>query len=345
MPREIENSVVVITGASSGIGRAAALEFARQGATVVLAARRADALDKVAGQCEALGGQTLVVPTDVTDVRAVEDLARHAIETFGRIDFWINNAAVTLFGRIEEVPYEPYRRVIETNLLGYVHGARAAIPYFREQGAGVLVNVSSGVGKVGQPYTSAYVATKFAILGLSQCLRQELMDAPEIHVCAVLPPSVDTPLFQQAGNYTGRAVRPMQPIYEAHQVARAIVGAVESPRREVLVGTPTYLAAVAAALAPGYAEGRMAEKVEHEHFQDRPAEPSQGNLFEPLPQYASISGGWKEPSPVPTSLRVGAVAAGALAAIGLAAWWWTRPRDRDAFPGPRQRLRRVGLGT
>lgn len=206
MPRPIEDSVVVITGASSGIGRAAAQEFARRGATLVLAARRAQALDEVARECKELGGHALAVPTDVTDEAAVQDLARRAIETFGRIDVWVNNAAVTLFARIEEAPYEDYRRVIETNLLGYVHGARAAIPYFREQGSGVLVNVSSVVGKVGQPNTSAYCATKFAIVGLSECLRQELLDVEDIHVCTVMPPSVDTPIFQHAANYTGRVI-------------------------------------------------------------------------------------------------------------------------------------------
>ncbi len=140
MPRKVGDAVVVITGASSGIGRATALAFARRGATVVVAARREQALRGVATECEQLGGRALAVPTDVTDEAAVRSLARRAVESFGRVDVWVNNAAVGLFGRFEDTPLEAYRRVIETNLFGYIYGARAALPIFREQGSGVLIN-------------------------------------------------------------------------------------------------------------------------------------------------------------------------------------------------------------
>ncbi|HET6518579.1 MAG TPA: SDR family NAD(P)-dependent oxidoreductase, partial [Geminicoccaceae bacterium] len=124
-----------------------------------------------------------------------------------RIDVWVNNAAVTLFGRLEETPPEVFDRVIRTNLFGYIYGARAVVPYFREQGSGTLTNVSSIVAYAGQPYTSAYVMTKAAIRVFGECLRQELLDAPDIHVCTVLPASSDTPLFQHGANYTGRRRR------------------------------------------------------------------------------------------------------------------------------------------
>jgi NAD(P)-dependent dehydrogenase (short-subunit alcohol dehydrogenase family) len=325
MPKAIENSVVVITGASSGIGRAAALEFARRGATVVVAARHQQALNDLVRECEDLGARALAVPVDVTDAEAVEGLARRAIETFGRIDVWVNDAAVTLFGRIEEVPLEDYRRVIETNLFGYVHGARAAIPYFREQGSGVLINVASVAGKIGQPYTSAYNASKFAIVGLSECLRQELLDAEDIHVSTVLPASIDTPLFQHAANYTGRAVKPLTPIYEARQVALTIVKLAESPKREVVVGGSGRRLLLMHALMPALAERQMAQKVEQDHFQDRAAGSSPNNLFEPLPQYAAVSGGWKEPSLMPAYLGRTAVLGLVALGLGAAVWWWSRP--------------------
>ena len=198
MPREIADSVIVITGASTGIGRASALAFARAGATVVVTSRREKVLCTLAESCKNLGGRAIAIAADVTDEPAIQDLARRVIERFGRIDVWINNAAVTLFGRFEGTPPEAYRRVIETNLFGCIHGARAALPYFREQGSGILINISSGVGKIGSPFISAYAASKFAIIGLSESLRMELRGAPNIHVCTVLPGAIDTPLFQRS---------------------------------------------------------------------------------------------------------------------------------------------------
>ena len=329
MPRKLPDAVVVITGASSGIGRAVALACARRGATVVVAARREQPLRELAGRCERLVGRALAVPTDVTDEAAVRQLAQRAIESFGRIDVWVNNAAVTLFGRFEETPPEAYRRVIETNLFGYVHGARAALPIFRDQGSGVLINVASVAGKVSQPYTSTYVLTKHAVRALGMSLRQELSldGVGDIHVCTVLPASIDTPLFQHAANYTGRAIKPMSPVYEAEQAARAIVRLAEHPSREVIVGKAGRMLSLVQMFAPGLAEGILARQVERDHFQDQPAPPTTGNLFEPLPQWTGVSGGWRQPDGG-TPLRRAAAAGLATGVPALAAWLWARPRKR-----------------
>ena len=192
MRRRLESKVVVITGASRGIGRATARLFAERGASVVLAARREDALLEVAAECEARGGRGLAVPTDVSDYRAVESLGQRAVDHFGRIDVWVNNAVLAAVGRLEEVPPEANRRVVEANLLGYIHGAQAALPRFREQGSGVLILMSSGFGLVGAPYADAYTATKFAQRGLAQALRGELCGSG-VHVCTVMPVGVDIP--------------------------------------------------------------------------------------------------------------------------------------------------------
>ena len=317
MESTLSGRVVVITGASSGIGRATALELAREQAALVLCARSERALAEVREECERRGAQVLARAVDVSLPRPVDDLAETAVARFGRIDAWVNNAAVHLFARIDEAPYADYRRVLETNLFGYVHGARCAIRQFREQGQGTLVNVSSMNGKAGAQYASAYVASKFAIVGLGESLRQELRDLPDVHVCTVLPASIDTPLFQHAGNFTGRAVKPMNPVYSADRAARAIISCLERPRREVLVGGAAWALRIGHALSPALAEAVMARHVERDHFEDRPAPATAGNLHAPLEESNQVSGGWKNGG-VPAARAAGALA-GVAAVAALAA--------------------------
>ena len=181
------SAVVVVTSASSGIGRATGLGFAERGARVVLAARRGDALEELARRCRAAGGQALAVPTDVTDEAAVAELAHRAVERFGRIDIWVNNAGTYLLGSLEATPPEAFRQVLETNFFGYVHGARAVLPRFREQGQGVLINNASAYSPLRRTWLTAYVSSKFAVRGLSEALRQELGDLPDLHVCPGVP--------------------------------------------------------------------------------------------------------------------------------------------------------------
>ncbi|WP_437743131.1 SDR family oxidoreductase [Sorangium sp. So ce1504] len=329
MREKFMEPVVVITGASSGIGRATALEFARRGAAVTLAARREQPLRELAAACEQAGGKALVVPADVTNEAAVMEVARRATEAFGRIDVWVNNAAVTLFGLFEQTPSEPYRRVIETNLFGTIHGARAALAQFRRQGSGVLINVASMAARLPEPYVSAYVASKHAIRGLSQSLRQELrlLRARDIHVSTVLPATVDTPLFQHAGNYAGRTPRAMPPIVSPERVARAIVRLARKPRREIFVGSAGPQLALLSLLAPGLAERLLARRVDRLHLlNDRTAYATNGNLFAPLPEGTTVTGGWKQkPRGNRRLLRAAVLGLAALApaALGLL---WLRPR-------------------
>lgn len=245
-----KDKVVVITGASSGIGRAAAHEFARRGYTVVASSRNKNALDEVVNECHSMGSEALAVVADVTREEDVNNLARTAVEKYCHLDIWVNNAAVTMFGRFEEVPTENIRQVVETNLFGYIYGARAAISRFREQGRGTLINVSSIVAVTGQPYTGAYVATKAAERSLSESLRQELMDEKNIHVCVVMPAVTDTPIFQHGANYTGKQIVAPSPVNSAQMVAEVIVDISENPKKEVYAGAPGSKASMAKALTP-----------------------------------------------------------------------------------------------
>ncbi|EYF06897.1 SDR family oxidoreductase [Chondromyces apiculatus] len=321
MQEKTSDRVVVITGASSGIGRAAAQLFAATGASVVLAARGREKLEEVADEVRRAGGVPLVVPTDVRSEDEVKALARSALKQFGRIDVWVNNAAVSLFARTEDAPYEAYKQVIETNLFGCIHGARAVIPCFRGQGYGVLINVGSVAGIYGQAYTSAYCVTKFGIRGLGESLRQELLDTPDIHVCTLMPATIDTPIFQHAANYTGRAVQPMPPVIDTYRVAHAMVSLAERPRRELIIGWAAKLLAVQHKFAPGMTERQIARMVEDKHLQERPAPLSPGNLFQSMPELSGVSGGWKHDGTqgrrkrLPAAMAVAVPTAAAVAAM------------------------------
>jgi NAD(P)-dependent dehydrogenase (short-subunit alcohol dehydrogenase family) len=227
--------VVVITGASSGIGRATALRFAGQGARLVLAARGEPSLIDVALQCRERGGEALVVPTDVSDESQVKALAGAAVARFGRIDVWVGAASVFSYGTFERTPPDVFRQVIETGLFGQVYSARAVLPQFRQQGGGILILVGSVYSRVTSPYVSAYVASKQALLGFAEVLGQEVR-GEGIRVCSVLPSTIDTPIYQHAANYTSERVHPLPPVVSPHRVARTIVRLARHPRRLAVVG-------------------------------------------------------------------------------------------------------------
>jgi short-subunit dehydrogenase len=319
----LQGAVVVITGASSGIGRATALAFAEAGASVVLAARRELALRELAELVTHRGGTALVVPTDVTDESQVDHLAIQAKEAFGRIDIWVNNAAVTLLGDFNGTPLNDYKRVIETNFFGTVHGARAALAIFKEQGSGTLINLSSVVSRMPQPYASAYVASKRAIRALGMSLRQELILQGEknIHVITIMPATIDTPLFQHAANYSGRTVQPPPPVNPASMVAEVIVKAAINPRREIFVGRGARFIATQMELFPGITERLTARMIDKTHLGDTPAKETTGNLYHASADDGAVSGGWGSlPPPSWTNKLVAGIA------VAFPAWgiWWLR---------------------
>lgn len=328
MAKRLRGAIVVVTGASSGIGRAAALGFAAQGANLVLAARGREALEEVAVQCRTRNVNALAVPTDISVEDQVGSLAAGALEEFGRIDVWVNCAAVVSFGRFVDVPTEAFRRIIETNVMGTAHGSRAALRHFQERGKGVLINVASVLGKEGISFLSPYVASKEAIVGLSSCLREEF-HGTRIHICTVLPASIDTPIWQHGANYTGRAVRPIAPVYKPEQVAKSIVACAQRPSRIVYVGLAGPAITTAHKLAPSLFEEVSSRLISPILFQDSAsADISDGNLFQPSRGPMTPDGGWGAHGQLLDTVGVLGIAAGV---VGVAGWVWAR----------RQRIRRL----
>ena len=237
MPRPLEEQVVVLTGASSGIGREAAVLLGRRRASVVLAARDADALHEVAREVELAGGRALAVPTDVGEWPQVEQLARAAFDRFGRIDTWVNDAGIAVGGTADSLEIPEIEKLFRVNVLGVIHGAKAALPYMEREGGGAFINIGSVAGVRAFPILSIYSATKHAVKGFSDGLRLELWKkGGDFHVTYIAPTSIDTPLFEQSRTKFGTQLGPPPPIYDPRIVAESIVFAAENPRRDIFVG-------------------------------------------------------------------------------------------------------------
>jgi len=292
VPRPLEEAVVVITGASSGIGRAAALRIARRGGSLGICARSEGPLAEVARECEAAGAAVLHQAVDVADEEALDAFAAAVEDRYGRIDVWVNNAATMAYGPFEEIPSEVFRQIVETNLMGMVHGARAALPRFRAQGSGVLINMSSVWGRVTSPQVAPYVVSKHAIRAFSECLSGELADQPEIHVATMVPQAVDTPIFEHAANYSGRQVRPIPPVLDPEEVAHGIELCAENPKREVTYGRAGRGLEILFAVAPG-----LYRRIAHAAFVRGSwggvrADPGAGNVLAAKGPH-QVGGGWQ----------------------------------------------------
>jgi short-subunit dehydrogenase len=245
---------IAITGASSGIGRATALRFARSGHAIALAARRLDRLEAVANEIRRAGGQALPIAADVTREADMQSLVERSLEHFGRLDVLVCNAGYGLYGAIDQIPPARMRQIHEVNYMGTWHAISAALPVFRRQGTGHIVVVSSIVGRRGVPYMGAYSATKFAQVGLAECLRAELRGTG-IHVTVVYPISTETEFFQVMTAESGFATRASGPRQPPEDVAEAIHRAVARPVPEVYPYRKAKWLAVIAAVAPSFADG------------------------------------------------------------------------------------------
>jgi short-subunit dehydrogenase len=315
-----DKKIAVITGASSGIGMATALKFAEADYNVVLAARRKKELDIVAKECQAFGIETLSVVTDITDEHKVSELSRMANNKFGHIDVWVNNAGVYLTGKFEDLPLEDMRRVMDTNFFGTLHGSYVALKQFKKQQAGVLINISSVNATAPQPYISIYSASKAAIRAFDESLRMELRMEnlqDDIHICTVMPAAIDTNLFKNSANYTGKALRAPQPVYDPDYVASQIVSLAKRPRRELVIGSAGKLMAFQKAHQPKLFERHNSRYTAHDLLSDEPVAYSDGNLYQ-VSETHGERGGWQEKRLSGKQLNRAAAGAGLATLIGAA---------------------------
>ncbi|WP_419698767.1 SDR family oxidoreductase [Mucilaginibacter sp. NFX135] len=291
----LKGKTIVITGASSGAGRAAAIEFARQQLYLVLAARNEAALKEVADECRQIGAEVLIISTDTSDSKAMIRLANAANNWQGRIDVWINNAGVLAAGDFDTTPMAVHEQVIKTNLLGYMNGAHAVLPFFKAQQQGILINNISIGGFLPVPYGTGYTASKFGLRGWSEALKGELTKWPEIYVCDLFPAFLDTPGIQHAGNYTGKVLRPAPPVYDPIRLARTMVKVAARPRSNTYVGSVSLLLKLSHAIFPELTT-KMTDSVVRRYF--KVADPialSDGNVFNTVDYGMCTHGGFGLP--------------------------------------------------
>ncbi len=320
--KPLTEQVIVITGASSGIGMATALRAAEQGARVVLAARNESALSDIQRRVEDMGGEAVYIVADVGNENDVKTIVEETIQTFGGFDTWVNCAGVSIFGRLEEVSDEDNRRLFDTNYWGIVYGSLAAAEHLKVKG-GAIINLGSLLSDMSVPIQGMYSASKHAVKGFTDALRIEIdADKSPISVTLVKPAAIATPFFSHAKNYTYQEAKAPPPVYAPEEVAYAILHAAENPVRDIRVGGSGYAMASLNAHAPSLMDWINAKFMLKSQFSDTPKSRRKDNLHE-SGEYGAIRG--KDSTYAMNSIYTRAalhpVATGlALAAVGVAAY-------------------------
>lgn len=279
--KPLDQQVMVITGASSGIGLATARAAARQRARLVLVARNAQALGKITQDITDRGGQAIQVVADVGRREEVQRAADHAIERFGRIDTWVNDAGVSIFGRLEDVSDEDHQRLFQTNFWGVVYGSLVALPHLKRNG-GALINLGSEVSDQAVPLQGMYSASKHAIKGFTDALRMELLEekAP-VSVTLIKPAGIDTPYPQHARNYLQQEPKLPAPVYAPEEVAKAILYAATHAKRDIYIGGGARALSVLGRVAPRITDRIGANFLTRQQTRDEPARDPAGSLYQP----------------------------------------------------------------
>lgn len=279
------SEVVVVTGASAGVGRATVRAFAKRGARIGLIARGRDGLEGALADVESLGGQALILPCDVANANEVEAAADLVEEEFGPIDVWVNNAMVSVFSPVKEMTADEYKRVTEVTYLGVVYGTLAALRRMLARDRGCIVQVGSALAYRSIPLQSAYCGAKHAIEGFTQSLRCELLhDNSNVRITMVQLPAMNTPQFSWVKSHLPRKPQPVPPIYQPEIAAKAIVYAAHHDRREIQVGLPTVVAIEGNKIAPGMIDQYLARTNYEAQQTDEPVEADRrDNLWSPVP--------------------------------------------------------------
>ncbi len=319
--------VVVVTGASAGLGRAIAHGYAKRGAKVGLLARNPEALAAAKRECEALGGQAIFIPTDVADADAVERAAVQVEQEFGPIDIWVNNAMVSVFSPVKEMEASDYRRVTEVLYLGFVHGTLSALRRMLARDRGTIIQIGSALAYRSIPLQSAYCACKHAINGFTDSLRCELYhDKSNVKITAIHMPAMNTTQFNWVKNRMPDNTQPVPPIFEPEISAEVVVeaGLAKNPRREYWVGSPTIKAIIAQRIVPGLLDRYLGKTgYKSQQIAGEPRDPdAPNNLYDYVPGVHSARGKFDDRSKrtsaeVFVSLHRGWFALGAFALIGL----------------------------
>jgi NAD(P)-dependent dehydrogenase (short-subunit alcohol dehydrogenase family) len=289
--KPIKDQVVVITGASSGIGLATAFEAARRGAKVVLASRDEADIHAAADRITRDGGRAVAVVADVADQAAMEALAEQAVVAFDRIDTWVNNAGVSIYGRLEEVPLDDARRLFETNYWGVVHGSLAALPHLKLHG-GALINLGSELSETAMPLQGHYAASKAAVKNFTDTLRMELhKEGAPVSVTLIQPAAIDTPYPEHAMNYLGVEPKHVPPVYAPEIVADAILECAQSPHRNVRVGGAAKLFTAMEKIAPAVGD-RFKERTAFDGSRTEWAPKDDDTLYAPRPGDGRVRGNY-----------------------------------------------------
>ncbi|MBW4607706.1 MAG: SDR family oxidoreductase [Hassallia sp. WJT32-NPBG1] len=325
--KPINQQVVAIVGASSGIGRETALLFARRGAKVTVAARSESGLNSLVNDIQSFGGEAIAVVADVSDFEQVKAIADKTVAQYGRLDTWVHAAATGILARFEQITPQEFQRVIDVTLMGQVHGAMAALPYLKQEGRGALIHISSVEGKRALPLQSPYSAAKHGLEGFLEALRVELQhEKLPISVTSILPSVINTPYYNKVRTKLGVKPTGIPPYYDPSLVAKAILYVAEHPTRDFIVGDVGRVLDVLQRVSPPLVDSVLtAIGIPGQHTNEPKSEDAPNNVFEPIEGYNKVKGDfgkleipsfldWFDMNP---PVKWGALA---VAALGLAAF-------------------------